>query len=203
MDNISKLESQEDYIANNITEWESESIARVCRKIGKIGRMSKKELEKFDVDKEAKKEWERIVEALAIATALNIRTLKKAYMAKFEDWHEANRYLYDYRSVDFVKIAKNKQMQGIIDDFVKQNGRDILNLTNTKALCVLDRNGNIIRFQDQIYKAFGEAVGYVKGGEKDFYSAMRQTIQNLGGGGCKVDYGGGVTRRLDLSLIHI
>ena len=41
IDNISKLQSYEDYIVNNITEWESESIARVCRKIGKIGRMSK------------------------------------------------------------------------------------------------------------------------------------------------------------------
>lgn len=43
-DDISKLQTYEDYIANNITEWEAESIARVCRKIGKVGKMSKKEL---------------------------------------------------------------------------------------------------------------------------------------------------------------
>ena len=54
-DDISKSQSYEDYIANNLTEWEAESISRMCRKIGKIGRMSKKELEKFDADKEAKK----------------------------------------------------------------------------------------------------------------------------------------------------
>ena len=64
-DDISKLQTYEDYIANNITEWEAESIARVCRKVGKIGRMSKKEIEKFDADKEAKKEWDKIVAALA------------------------------------------------------------------------------------------------------------------------------------------
>ena len=52
-DDISKLQVYEDYIANNLTEWETESVARVCRKIGEIGRMSKKELEKFDADKEA------------------------------------------------------------------------------------------------------------------------------------------------------
>ena len=28
-DDISKLQSYEDYIANNITEWEAESVARV------------------------------------------------------------------------------------------------------------------------------------------------------------------------------
>lgn len=197
MDNIQRLEQQADYIANNLTEWETESIARIARKCRKIGKMSKAEAEKFKADEEAKKEWEKIVAALAIATALNIRSLKKAYTAEFENWHKANKYLYDYRGIEFTEIAKNKQMQGIIDDFVKQNGKDILNLTNTKALRVLDRNGNPIRFQDEIYKAFSEAAGYVKDGRTDFYSAMRQTIQTLGGGGCKIDYGGGITRRLD------
>ena len=197
MADISKLEQQADYIANNLTEWEAESVARIARKVGKIGKMSKSEAEKFDTEKEVKKEWEKIVAALAVATALNIRSLKKAYTAEFENWHTANKYLYDYRGIDFVEIAKNKQMQGIIDDFVKQNGKDIINLTNTKALRVLDRNGTPIRFQDAIYKAFGEAVGYVKDGRTDFYSAMQKTIQNLGGGGCKIDYGEGITRRLD------
>lgn len=195
-DDISKLQSYEDYIANNLTEWETESIARVCRKIGKIGRMSKKELEKFDADKEAKKEWEKIVAALAIATALNIRTLKKAYISEFEVWEKQNEYLYQYRGKKLLGV-KNGALQGIIDKAVKQNGKDILNLTNTKALSVLDRNGNPIRFQDAIYKSFGDAVKTVTEGKADFYTTMRQTVQNLGGGGCRVNYGEGITRRLD------
>lgn len=195
-DDISKLQTYEDYIANNITEWEAESIARVCQKIGKIGRMSKKELEKFDADKEAKKEWERIVAALAIATALNIRTLKKAYISEFEAWEKQNERLYQYRGKKPLG-SKNEALQGIIDRYVKQNGKDILNLTNTKALSVLDRNGNPIRFQDAIYKSFGDAVKTVTKGKADFYTTMRQTVQNLGGGGCRVNYGEGITRRLD------
>lgn len=195
-DDISKLQTYDDYIANNITEWEAESITRVCRKIGKIGRMSKKELEKFDADKEAKKEWERIVAALAIATALNIRTLKKAYISEFESWEKQNEYLYQYRGKKPLGV-KNGALQGIIDRSAKQNGKDILNLTNTKALSVLDRNGNPIRFQDAIYKSFGDAVKTVTEGKADFYTTMRQTVQNLGGGGCRVNYGEGITRRLD------
>lgn len=195
-DDISKLQTYEDYIENNVTEWEAESIARVCRKIGKIGRMSKKELEKFDADKEAKKEWERIVAALAIATALNIRTLKKAYISEFEAWEKQNEYLYQYRGEKPLGV-KNGALQGIIDRYVKQNEKDILNLTNTKALSVIDRNGNPIRFQDAIYKSFSDAVKTVTEGKADFYAAMRQTVQNLGGGGCRVNYGEGITRRLD------
>ena len=195
-DDVSKFQTYEDYIANNITEWEAESIARVCRKIGKIGRMSKKEIEKFDADKETKKEWERIVAALAIATALNIRTLKKAYISEFEAWEKQNEYLYQYRGKKPLGV-KNGALKGIIDRYVKQNGKDILNLTNTKALSVLDRNGNPIHFQDAIYKSFGDAVKTVTEGKADFYTTMRQTVQNLGGGGCRVNYGDGITRRLD------
>ena len=195
-DDISKLQTYEDYIANNLTEWESDSIAKVCRKIGKIGRMNKKEIEKFDTDKEAKKEWERIVAALAIATALNIRTLKKAYISEFEAWEKQNEYLYKYRGKKPLGV-KNGALQGVIDRYVKQSGKDIINITNTKALSVLDRNGNPIRFQDAIYKSFGDAVKTVTDGKADFYTTMRQTVQNLGGGGCRVNYGEGITRRLD------
>ena len=199
IDNISKLQSYEDYIANNITEWEAESISRMCRKIGKIGRMSKKELEKFDAGKEAKKEWDKIVVALAIATALNIRTLKKAYLSEFEAWEKQNEYLYQYRGKKPLGV-KNGALQGIIEKAVKQNGKDILNLTNTKALSVLDKNENPIRFQDAIYKSFGDAVKTVTEGKADFYTTMRQTVQNLGGGGCRVNYGEGITRRLDTAV---
>lgn len=195
-DDVSKLQGYEDYIANNIHEWEAESIAKVCRKIGKIGQLSKKELEKFDADKEAKKEWERIVAALAIATALNIRTLKKAYISEFEAWEKQNGYLYQYRGKKPLGV-KNEALQDIIEKAVKQNSKDILDLTNTKALSVLDRNGNPIRFQDAIYKCFSDAVKTVTEGKADFYTTMRQTVQNLGGGGCRVNYGEGITRRLD------
>jgi hypothetical protein len=158
--------------------------------------MSKKDLEKFDADKEAKKEWERIVAALAIATALNIRTLKRAYTSEFEAWEKQNEYLYQYRGKKPLGV-KNGALQGIIDRYVKQNGKDIINLTNTKALSVLDRNGNPIRFQDAIYKSFSDAVKTVTEGKADFYTTMRKTVQNLGGGGCRVNYGEGITRRLD------
>jgi hypothetical protein len=196
LDDISKLQTYEDYIANNITEWEAESIAKVCRKIGKIGRMSKKEIEKFNADKEAKKEWEKIVAALAIATALNIRTLKKAYISEFEAWEKQNEHLYQYRGKKPLGV-KNGALRGIIDNAVKNNAKEVLNLTNTKALSVLDRNGNPIRFQDAIYKSFGDAVKTVTEGKSDFYTTMRQTVQNLGGGGCRANYGEGITRRLD------
>lgn len=56
MDDIQRLEEQADYISNNLAKWESESMTRIVKHIGKIGRMSKAEVEKFNADEEAKKE---------------------------------------------------------------------------------------------------------------------------------------------------
>lgn len=196
-DDIPRLENQADDVANAIAEWETEAVARICKQIGKIGRMSKKDAEKFDVEKESQKMWLGIAGILAVAVASDIRSLKKSYATEVNAWHNANKYLYDYRRIPFTDVSQNKQMQGIIESYAKQNAKDILNITNTKALRVLDRNGNAIRLKDAIYKAFGDAVKKVTSGDKDFYSAMRDTVQNLGGGGCKVDYGEGITRRLD------
>ena len=196
-DDIPRLENQADDVANAIAEWETEAVAKICRQIGKIGRMSKKDAERFDVEKESQKMWLGIAGVLAVAVASDIRSLKKAYTTEFDAWHNANKYLYDYREIPFTDVSQNKQMQGIIESYAKQNAKDILNITNTKALMVLDRNGKVIRLKDAIYKAFGDAVKKVTNGDRDFYSAMRDTVQNLGGGGCKVDYGEGITRRLD------
>lgn len=197
LDDINKLKSYEDIIADRIAEWESESIASIAQEVGRIGRMSKTKAEKYDVDKKAKKQWERIIAALAVAMTLNVKDTKKAYRAEFEEWHKENEPLYDYRGVPFTDVAKDKEFKRMIDDYSKQTAKEILNLTDTKALTVFDRGGNVIRFKDDIYKAFGEAVKNVTEGKTDFYTSMRKTIQNLGGGGVRVDYGDGVTRRLD------
>lgn len=197
VDDINKFKSYEDIIADRIAEWESESIASIAKEVGRIGKMSRAEVEKYDVDKKAKKQWEWIIAALAVAMTLNVKDTKKAYRAEFEGWHKENEPLYDYRGVPFTDVAKDKEFKRMIDDCSKQTAKEILNLTGTKALTVFDRNGNVIRFKDDIYKAFGEAVKNVTEGKTDFYSSMRKTIQNLGGGGVRVDYGDGVTRRLD------
>lgn len=197
MDTIQKLEQRADDMSAAIREWEAETMAQIGKEIRRIGKQSKSEAEKYDAKKEADKVWKKIFAKLAILTASNIRRLKGIYADAFDDWHTANEYLYDYRGVDFTSAADNESIKSIIDEYVKQNAKDIVNLTQTKALSVVDPYGKVIRLQDAIYKAFGEAVGYVTEGKADFYTSLRRTIENLGGGGCRVDYGAGITRRLD------
>jgi hypothetical protein len=197
MADISKLEQQADYIANNIEAWETLTISGVANKIGKIGKLTDEEIKAFNLDEETEKEWKRIVSALSVAVLADIKILKPTYTDELQRLHEQNKPLYDYRSVDFVDVENNKQIQTIINSYSKANAKDILNITQTKALCIVDDAGEVVHLKDAIYKSFGKAVETVKSGKTDFYSAMRDTVKNLGGSGVKVDYGEGITRRLD------
>lgn len=192
LDNINKLKSYDEIIADRIAEWEQKSVSRIAKEIGKIGKMSKAEAEKHDAKKKTEQLLAQIYALVSAMDKPNIKDIKKAYKQEFDEWERESSALYDYRGVEQVPTSET-----IINAYASDTAMDIINLTDTTALCVIDGNGEIIRFQDEIYQAFSKAVETVTRGETDFYTAMRQTIANLGGGGVRVYYGGGVTRRLD------
>ena len=208
MDNIQLLEEQADYseqYGNRIAEWELFAIALICREIGKIGKMTPEQAKKFDTEKETKKTEKIILSALTTAVLLNIKDLPNTYTSLFDEWHKGNEYMYKYRGIPFVDVADNKGLQKIIKSYSKKSGAEFLDFAKTKAIKVLDANGNPVAFRDGILKSFKEATDVITSGKQDFYTTMRKTVLELGGSGARVDYGiveidgkpRRITRRLD------
>lgn len=208
MADISKLEKQEsfaDEYGDRIAEWELFSVALICKELGRIGKMTPEQAKKYDVEKETKKTEKIILSALKTAVLLNIKDLPKIHTSLFDEWHKGNEYMYKYRGVPFVDVADNKGLQKIINAYSKKSGAELLDFTKTKAIKVLDANGNPVAFREQILKSFKEATDLVTSGKQDFYTTMRKTVLDLGGSGARVDYGTviidgkprRITRRLD------
>lgn len=200
MADISKLEEQEtfaDEYGERIAEWELFAIALICKELGRIGKMTPEQAGKYDAGKETKKTEKIILSALKTAVLLNIKDLPKTYTSLFDEWHKGNEYMYKYRGVPFVDVADNKGLQKIINAYSKKSGAELLDLTKTKAIKVLDANGSPVAFREQILKSFKEATDLVTGGKQDFYTTMRKTVLDLGGSGARVEYPNGLTRRLD------
>lgn len=191
LDDINKLKSYDEIIAERIAEWEQESIAQIAKEIGKIGKMSKADLARYDAESEAGRMAENVASALVMAGVLNSRDIKKAYQSEMEQWQESARPMYEYRGVTPGDNGTD------LNGYAAQSIREMWNYTETEALCVIDANGRAISLRDGIYRSLGEATDVATRGEADFYTAMRKTVQSLGGNGVRVDYGGGVTRRLD------
>jgi hypothetical protein len=123
--------------------------------------------------------------------------IEQMYGELLEEQHLANQPLYDYRGKKFVPFAENKELQAIARAYAKTTGETMINLAKTKALCVLDHNGSVKGLQRAYTDVLDKAVMQVTTGATDFHTAMRDSIIELGGSGVRVDYGGGVTRRLD------
>lgn len=197
MADISKLEQQADLLFNNVAGWESSTLQRIGKRIGKYGKMSLADVKAINNIAVVKQDMEAITKELAKVTGYNISQIEQMYGELLEEQHLANQPLYDYRGKKFVPFKDNRELQAIARAYAKTTGEAMINLAKTKALCVLGTNGKPIGMQKYYTDVLDKAVMQITTGATDFHTAMRDSIIELGGSGVRVDYGGGVTRRLD------
>ena len=197
MADISKLEQQADLLMNNVSGWEQNVLTRIGKRIKKYGKLSLADVKSINNIAVVKQDMVAITKELAKITGYNISQIEKMYGELLEEQHLENQPLYDYRGKTFVPFAENKELQSIARAYAKTTGETMINLAKTKALCILDHNGNVKGLQKYYTDVLDKAVMQVTAGATDFHAAMRDSITELGGSGVRVDYGGGVTRRLD------
>ena len=197
MADISKLEQQADLLTQNVSGWETSTLERIGKRINKYGKLSLSDVKSINNIATVKQDMEAITKELAKVTGYNISQIEQMYADLLTEQHLANEPLYDYRGKKFVPFAENRELQAIARAYAKTTGETMINLAKTKALCVLDHNGKTIGLQKYYTDVLDKAVMQVTSGATDFHTAMRDSIVDLGGSGIRVDYGGGVTRRLD------
>ena len=197
MANISKLEQRANLLFNNVAGWEQSTLRRIGKRIGKYGKMGLADVKAINNIAVVKRDMDAITKELAKVTGYNISQIERMYSELLEEQHLTNQSLYDYRNKKFVPFKDNRELQAIARAYAKTTGETMINLAKTKALCILDHNGNVKGLQRAYTDVLDKAVMQVATGATDFHTAMRDSIIELGGGGIRVDYGGGVTRRLD------
>ena len=197
MADISKLEQQADLLMQNVSGWETSTLERVGKRIKKYSKLSLADVKSINNIAVVKQDMDAITKELAKVTGLNISQIEQMYADLLTEQHLANQPLYDYRGKKFVPFKDNRELQAIARAYAKTTGETMINLAKTKALCILDHNGKQIGLQKYYTDVLDKAIMQVSTGATDFHTAMRDSIIELGGSGVRVDYGGGVTRRLD------
>ena len=197
MADISKLEQQANLLMNNVSGWEQNVLTRIGKRIKKYGKLSLADVKSINNIAVVKQDMEAITKELAKVTGYNISQIEQMYADLLEEQHLANQPLYDYRGKKFVPFKDNRELQAIARAYAKTTGETMINLAKTKALCIMGANGKPIGMQKYYTDVLDKAVMQVTTGATDFHTAMRDSIIELGGSGVRVDYGGGVTRRLD------
>ena len=194
---MSDLERQADLLFSNVAGWESNILQRIGKRIGKYGKMSLADVKKINNIATTKQDLKKINQDLATITGYNIAQVEKMYGDLLAQQHLANKPLYDYRGKKFVPLEENKELQAIVKAYAKNTGKTMLNLSKTSLLGFTDANGKFTNLSKAYTDVLDKAAMQVTTGATDFHTAMRDSIVQLGGSGVRVDYGGGVTRRLD------
>lgn len=195
-----KLEQQADILFNNIAGWETSSLQRIGNRIGRIKKMSLADLQTINNIAIVKQDMGEVIKELAKITGLNISQIQQIYADVLTEQHLLNKPLYDFRGVKFVPFAENRELQAIVRAYARTTAENMVNLARTKALSIVDHYGKVKGLQQYYTNTLDKAVMRVTTGSMDFHTAMRDTIIELGGSGIRVNYGGGVTRRLDTAV---
>lgn len=190
---------------DNLNGWQDRTLARIGRRLKATGRLSAYDQKALKNIADITGDMNAIYADLARVTGQNIKEVQKAFERFMSDNMAMYKHLYDFRNIPFVPYAENPIAQQIVNHWVKETAGEMINLSRTKALSVVKyglKNGERVpigveSLQGAYQSAIDKAVFNVTSGVGDFYSNMRDTIEDLGGSGVRIDYGNGVTRSID------
>lgn len=190
---------------DNLNGWQDRTLARIGRRLKATGRLSAYDEKALKNIVNITGDMNAIYADLARVTGQSIKEVQTAFERFMNDNMALYKPLYDFRNIPFLPYAENPIAQQIVNHWVKETAGEMINLSRTKALSVVKyglKNGERVpigveSLQGAYQSAIDKAVFNVTSGTQDFYSAMRDTIEDLGGSGVRVDYGNNVTRSLD------
>lgn len=137
----------------------------------------------------------RAIKAIGVYyTAKIYDEYKKVLLKSAEHTQETSKKYYDYRELEQIPVMKNKEIKKIVnEDYVKFQKEF---RTKSKGFTF---DGQFYSTNNAYRKAVNKAVQAVQSGNVDYFTQIRKTVEELGGG-MKVVYPSGYSRRLDSAM---
>lgn len=194
-----KLEQQADLLFKNVEGWNTNALKRIGRRVKEIGSLSHADLQALNNATIVEKDINAIISELANLTEQSAPEVVRIYADALKDQHLENKPLYDYRNKPFIPFYDNKELQAIVKAYARTTMGTMVGLSMTKgiALGTVNKLGKFTPLERSFKDVLDKAVIAVTTGTGDFNSEMRDAIRELGGSGMRIDYGGGITRRVE------
>ena len=188
-------------VFNRLNAFEQDTLEKIGKRIKEIGSMSAFDHQALKNMVDISRDMDEITKELARVTELNIEDVQRIYTQIVEESGQSYKPLYDFCNMEFIPLEDNEYVKGIVHEWAKQTAETMVNLSRTKALCFVkeDVHGNVISstpLEGAYQQIIDDAVTAVSAGTATFNQAMRRSIEQMGGSGIRVDYGGGITRNI-------
>lgn len=192
-----KLEAYAQMIYERENQFNTFTLKTIARRIKATGQLSAYDQEALKNIADISGDMDKITKELARITKMNVEDIEKVYAQTINDGVNSYKPLYDFKGMQFKPIAENEYAMALVHHWSEMTAEKMINLSNTKAIGFTNANGKFTDIQGTYQRVIDDAVVAVSSGPTDFNSAMKGTIERLGGSGVVTNYGSGVTRSLE------
>ena len=178
----------------NYVGWENDVLNTIGQSVKKVGELSPEDIKQINNIMTAQTDYNKVMEELAKASGKSVEDIVTLYAQDLKSVHLLSRAAFTYRGAKFIE--NDNRLISIIRANARATAGEMFNLTNTKALgCTI--GGKFVPLEQTMEQAIGKATLQVQTAATDFNTAMAGALKEIGGSGVQVNYGSGVTRRLD------
>lgn len=111
-----------------------------------------------------------------------------------ENVNYANTF-YEFRGKEKI-TASTEYVKKLVESAKRVTKETFRNFANTEMIG-FKVNNQVVPLRDAYIKVIDRAIFYAQSGVVDYHTAIRSTVKELGGGGVRVVFDSGYTRRLD------
>ena len=176
----------------------------IASRVNDIGTMLPSDLHKLERLYRTGSDVKAINEAIATATNLQLKQIKKLIREVALDTYIDVKPFYDYRRKAFIPFEQNTPLQKVVNAVSRQTQGTYKNMSNSKVVGFVIRDRKRpgkMRFYNaaETYQTIiDEAIQAVQSGVTDYGTAMRKTMKQLGESGMKTAvWESGYKQRMD------
>ena len=195
-----KLEAFAQMIFERENQFNTFTLNTIARRVKATGQLSAFDQQSLKNIADITGDMDKITKELARITKMNVADIEKIYTQVINDGVSSYKPLYDFKGMEFKPILENEHAMKLVRLWAELTAETMINLSHTKALGFVDDAGNFTQLAGAFQKTIDDAVIAISTGTTDFNSAMRGTIEQLGGSGVQVWYGSGVHRSLEAMI---
>lgn len=195
-----KLEAYAQMIFERENQFNKFTLETIARRIKATGQLSAHDQQALKNIADISGDMDKITKELARITKMNIEDIEKIYAQVVNEGVNTYKPLYDFKGMEFKPITENDHAMKLVRHWAEETSGEMINLSRTKALGFVNDNGDFTQLAGAFQQTIDDAVIAVSNGTIDFNSAMKGTIEQLGGSGVHVNYGSGVSRSLEAMI---
>lgn len=136
------------------------------------------------------------------ALKLTEKEMEKLYSEALNKDYVRDKAIYQQRSLDFLPLEENRELQRLIEAVRKQTAGELKNITQSLGFAIKGSDGKIIQspIRDFYKDTLDNAMMDIATGAFDYNTVLKRTISQMTNSGLRsIDYASGRSNRVDVA----